>query len=786
MKKLSYGIVEYSVINTKFVNAYLTQYANLISLNTTFINASYYKFVLQDTSNFYLSCSKISQNQFLTMNTYSQIYMYKNILKLSGEVCRFKGFSIFEDFSSDFVIWDDMCKRYGFYLQNYSKSVFNLTKIKTNKQLFSIMNKAELNIQNSNIKANNNGILMFVRNKVLVNIFNSYISTFSFAKLKNYTNIVIEKTQIYTKDYGLKILGNSRVFIKSSHLKNKNFPKKGKAFEVYNNSVLKIEDSSVVGFKIGLKYDNNENIAIESSKIDCDDDILFTNDKRYISIKNPIKRKFLYKLQLFVLSTNNIFLLNKIYNFIYSISIYFYSFYINKKYLVGLYLRRGMLNNWIAGSSDIDFLTILKHSNVIYEYHCIFEVKKRYKTIKRFFPFYGENLIMNEKELSFYLKYGGIRRESLQNAKLLYGKEKIKKEEREKKYLINKINICSEILNSYILLNNNFFYNVDIVSDICFAKAAVDILKNIESFYNDNKPYSRLDFLSNKIKKCDKNTEIFKCLYAVLKDVNRIDKEKRNMIFENVFKELNKLSIIFNKDMISKDCVEKNKISSIYRLSSYGEIKTLEKYIDMIVLDSPGLCYLVLKDIVDINKIHLIYSKIKEKHNVYNTPTLFFTKNIFQMLICSNFQNSHFEYYKISNMEDKYRNRKIYLNCDYECFYNEKEIMKQIILTALSQLSIQINEIDITDEFKNIKHSLMVILLQIIQFYLYLKNGKIIEYNSYSNIINTYRKYSNNFKEFQEIILLLESDDDLSGETKINKIFVFIKNLQRELMKDYE
>ena len=45
MKKLSYGIVEYSVINTKFVNAYLTQYANLISLNTTFINASYYKFV---------------------------------------------------------------------------------------------------------------------------------------------------------------------------------------------------------------------------------------------------------------------------------------------------------------------------------------------------------------------------------------------------------------------------------------------------------------------------------------------------------------------------------------------------------------------------------------------------------------------------------------------------------------------------------------------------------------------------------------------------------------------
>ena len=202
-----------------------------------------------------------------------------------------------------------------------------------------------------------------------------------------------------------------------------------------------------------------------------------------------------------------------------------------------------------------------------------------------------------------------------------------------------------------------------------------------------------------------------------------------------------------------------------------------EKDIDMIILDSPGLCYLVLKEIVDINKLFLMYDKIKEKHNVYNTPILFFTKNMFQMLICSNFKNNPIDYYKICNIEEQYRSRKIYLNYDYECFYNKKEIMKQQILTSLSQTAIQINEIDITKDFKDIKYVLFENLLRIIKFYLCLKNDKITENKSYSDIINAFEK-KENFKEFQNIMLLFENNNDLSDEIKTNRIVVFIKQIQ--------
>ena len=294
-----------------------------------------------------------------------------------------------------------------------------------------------------------------------------------------------------------------------------------------------------------------------------------------------------------------------------------------------------------------------------------------------------------------------------------------------------------------------------------------------------------MSFLKEKIKKEDKDIEIFRILYTILKNIERIDKEKRALIFDYVFKMLEELSINFNNGMISDNYVEKSKICSDYNISSYREIKMLEKDIDMVVLDSPGLCYLVLKDVVDTKNLFLIHDKIKEKHNVYNTPLLFFTKNMFQMLICSNFKNNPIDYYKICNIEEQYRSRKIYLNSDYECFYNKKEIMKQIILTALSQTSVQINEIDITKNFKDIKYDLFESLLRIIQFYLCLKNGKIIENKSYSDIVSIFEN-NNDAEEIQNIMLLFEKNNDLADEIKIKKIIAFIKQIQRELIRDYE
>ncbi len=366
----------------------------------------------------------------------------------------------------------------------------------------------------------------------------------------------------------------------------------------------------------------------------------------------------------------------------------------------------------------------------------------------------------------------------MQNSKLLNGKKNEIKRRVSKDDLLNKIYICSEILNSYILLSNNYFYNVDIISDLCFAKAATDIIKNIEYFHTGNKPLSRIDFLSKQ--KNINNSEIFEILYYVLNDVNRIDKEKRNLIFRYVFESLNKLSKKLNYYMILNRVLQKNEIEEYENLSTYKELNLFKDDINMVVLDSPGLCHLVLNSSIDINKMLSIHEKAKEKYDVYSTPIMFFTKDMFQMLILSNFKNNPLDYYKFGNINEQYKSRKVYLNGKFEYFFYEDKIIKQLILTAVSELAVHINDIDITCDFECIKYDLFFALLQILQFSLYLKNGKIIY--RYSDIVKEY----NNNEYFKDIIYLFNNNLKLSSDEKIFKVITFIKKLKDEIINEYK
>ena len=736
-----------------------------------------YKFNIKDVGRLYLYKTTILRNKLLIMTNLSQVVMCNNHLKLSGEICRIKEYSSFKDYKSKWCIDKNHNSRYVCYLQNMSKCMMLLSKVETKERLFFVTDRAKLDIQSTDITADIKGILMSVKDKATVTIFKSIINTFSFGRIMDYANIIVDNSFIYVKSSVLKLFGNTKTIINKVCAENKYYPKKGTAFEKYNNSTLEIINSNIKNFNIGIKYNDSKNININNSNIECNNEIYFTNVRRYISVKNPTKRNLLYKLQQFVITTNNVKVLSIIYSFIYSLSIYVYIFYINKRNLLALYLRRGLLNNWIPGSSDIDYLTILKNSDITHEYYNVCDIKKNYKKIRKFFPFYGENLIMNEKELDFYIKYGGLRSEDLQNSKLLYGKENVIKRRESKDDLLNKIDICSEILNSYILLSNNYFYNVDIISDLCFAKAATDIIKNIEYFYTGNKPLSRIDFLSKQ--KNINNSEIFENLYCVLNNVVRIDKEKRNLIFLYVFESLNKLSRKFNYYMISNRVLQKNEIEKYENISAYKELKLFKDDINMVVLDSPGLCHLVLNNSMDINKMLLIHEKAKEKYDVYSTPIMFFTKYMFQLLILSNFKNNPLDYYKFGNIDEQYKNRKVYLNGKFECFFHKDKIIKQLILTAVSELAVHINDIDITCDFESIKYDLFYALLQILQFGLYLKNGKII--NKYSDII---KEYDN--KCFKDTISMFNNNLKLSSDEKIFKIITFIKKLKDEITNEYK
>ena len=469
------GHISNSNINTKSIIFSMYQNSNLNVDNTSLTNKDSFKFITEDNSTLSLKSINVNGGQLVSMSKNSQLYITNSSIKADEQCCKMQGNTCFQDEYSKWQINSKDINSYAFYLLNNATMSMSSSKINVKEVFAYVLDSSSLRFDCTDILSETNNHMFLLADRAKTEIKNSKLNVYSIAQLRNYSNIIIEKSSAYIKDFIVNLIGNSKAFIKNVVFKNIN-KNENTAFEILHDSEINIKDSIIDEFYIGIKYENKNNIHIKNTKINSKNEMLFTNDKRFLSFSNPVQKNLLYKFQQFVLSTNNVFPLNKIYNFIYVISIAIYKFFTNKNFIQALYLRRGMLNNWIAGSSDIDYLTILAKTDVGIEYDNILDIKKRYKNLKKMFPFYGENLIFNEEELSFYLKYGGIRSKLLKNSKLLKGKQQDLKTDivTDLKY---KIDIIKEILNSYILLSNNYFYNIDIISDICFSKASTDILK---------------------------------------------------------------------------------------------------------------------------------------------------------------------------------------------------------------------------------------------------------------------------------------------------------------------
>ena len=281
--------------------------------------------------------------------------------------------------------------------------------------------------------------------------------------------------------------------------------------------------------------------------------------------------------------------------------------------------------------------------------------------------------------------------------------------------------------------------------------------------------------------------DVTKKLYSVLKNNIRLNNDDRNYIYNYVFNELEKLSVNFNKEIIINGTTRKISVNKKDSINLFEEIKEYRNDILSIVLDDPGLAYIVINNSVNKNKIVSIYKKVKENYCFYNTPILFFTENMYQMLMLSNFRNNPFECYKQHNIIDKYYERRFYISKDYTYYCQNDETMRKMIASSLIEKTIQINEIDITKKFNDIKNDLYMILIDFVQFYLYLKNGKIIEEFSSKRAFEEYDKYNRIKKsKFSEILSLFDDNCILKDIEKIQKIIVFIKILKKELMKNYE
>ncbi|MFA7674780.1 MAG: hypothetical protein WCY38_01810, partial [Endomicrobiia bacterium] len=767
--------------------------------NTTFVNNNSFKFLAHDFSLLKLEKVSVINGLLVSCDKYAQIYSIKSTFNVRDNAVRMSEYSLIYDFCSKWEVTSSKQNQYLFSLMDIAKLNIDKSEISINEQCVFAVDKSEINISNSSISNNSEHLLFDCRYNTKLKILNTNIVASFLLQLQDNSKAYIEKSDIYIRNLIAKNSDESSISISNTVMKSNNSNSVG--FILFNYSKINVLNSIIDKFNKCIICNNLDNVNINDTKINCKNQFIQQDG---VDIDNKIgSSKILYKLQLFVLSTRKIFVFNFIYRLIYLLSVKNYSILnINNKYILSIYLRRGMLNNdWIAGSSDIDYLTIIKDNNLYAEMQSVFNINNKYKKIKKILPFYGENLIMTNSELNFYLKYGGIRVNNLLDAKLLSGEKNINQkivlyEHNKQKF---KIDIVSEILNSYILFSNNYFCDSDIVTDICFSKAVIDILKYIDFSHTANKPInSRIEFLEYYLVNCyEDEKDILKYIVFVLKDNIILKTDVRNEIFNLIFKKLNDLSVEFNnfaKKTMNLKKMNKDKQIKTDNILFDEKIDNLQKEIPVssIILDSPGICYVTIDDL-DTAKFSQcsgsfmnFYKEIKKIKILYFTPVMFFTKNMFQMLLLAIFKNTPLNYLKLKNINNKYLNRIFYLKSNTEYYYHNYDTLKILILESVSDLSFHINDIDISKKFIDIKDKLFSLLIQVFGFNLYIKNAKIKDDSFVDNIIDSYKNYNRSkILEIDSMLLVFEDNCELSDLERIMKVISFIKKSKNEFIKDY-
>jgi len=757
---------------------------SVADIYNTQMDSKAFKFVINDFSDLSVENSYIQNGSLCSADKFSELYSYKLSIN-TDKVINLSDYSVMSDNESKWNIknYDIDNKKSVCYLMDGTKLNINKSDIDTNIQFLFAINNSSISIENSSIKSSTKFPLIDLRYFSKLYMINTTADSSHMFQLKDMSDLNVSKSSFNIKNLFSYSLDDVKILISDSIIKTKE--KFKTAIKLLYNSKLNINNSRIIGFNNAIEYDTIKNINIEKTKFDCKNKFIKTSFESKSLIMNLIQK--------FVLSSRKISIFNFFYKLIYLIAIKFYILSSDKRYVDLIYLRRGMLNDWIAGSSDIDFLTVIKDTT---DFKNIYVINKKYKFIRKIFPFYGENLIMTNEELKFYMLNGGIRSKNLLEAKKLYGKKNIENKETNLNFIKTKIDIVSEILNSYILFSNNYFFNDNITNDICFSKASIDILKNINYFYTDNKPCnSRTDFINTYLENCTVlERDYLNNILEVLLNNKNFTKKVKDEIFNIVFAKLDKLSKDFINLLKAKTdlCVISKDFRNVeHSLFGIKLAKLDISKIKSILFEDPGLCCVVFESNTGMRfcELSLYYNKqIKDISVVHNTPILFFTKDMFQMLLLSKFQDTPLNILKLNNLKSKYKNRIFYLKDNMQYYHHKKEILKMLILESVSEQSFKLNDIMMLKKFSQIDKELYSVLIQMLEFYLYMKNDKITKIEDSENIVLKYSSVSQtNKQEINDVLMCFSEESSLSDYDKKVKILTFVKKLKDSIIKkNYE
>jgi hypothetical protein len=638
-----------------------------------------------------------------------------------------------------------------------------------------------------------------------------------FAKLFEKSSLTMDKTKIKTKE-GLRLTGDTCANISNTKITVENF-----GTYAQNNAVLNMHNTTVSaqeGGVFGIGVTANAKLNAENSEISNFDYALFkygnakisagsTPDVLTLNVEPDIpKTKFLNvkfnaasdkktqakksaNLKRFVLNTRHLIAFKQAYCLAYMYALNSFKKAVKKMPFVNtLYLRRGLLNkDWIAGSSDIDLLTVVKSASAT-ELKMLF---KTYNEKKLNFPFMGENLILTVTELPFYLTAGGLRAAESAKWKLLSGKKiNFVSATSYQTSAFLYADVYAELLNSYVLFSGAFLNRKDTNYHALFSKTLADILKFTHIIKTSDVnflKYSRTDFLNYYLNLYPDNN--IKQVQQFWNKNIKFSRQTAASIFNKMFTLMDEAAKILNKSVIKNNVPasqnrEITKISDDYIWNKF-KVKVrdiLGSALSQTILDTPGNLYIIVNDFTDaaqkINKINAAKKQIKR---LVQTPLMLFSKNMFEALTLTLFDNMPLEAYKLRQTQNRFERRQI---DEYEPFNYLKPNLTHInylMRQSAASLPFHIREAEFISSSAIKKHQFFNHFVRSLSLKMWSELGIIPEYPFSQKIIDVFISLFPQYAEQVNDIVLLFSKEEYLSEQSYFKVYNFILGTTDAIIK---
>ncbi|HLD29040.1 MAG TPA: right-handed parallel beta-helix repeat-containing protein, partial [bacterium] len=357
------------------------------------------------------------------------------------------------------------------------------------------------------------------------------------------------------------------------------------------------------------------------------------------------------KLQNFVLSSQDYPLFRQIYGALYNIgrNVSGFSFW-KTRGLRSIYLRRGMAGReWRPGASDIDYFFVLDDMDPEREAVLVDEIGKEYGKLKRIVPFLGEIQLSSPQELENYLRHGDIRAwEAPSNWKQLYGEAmpSVEYEFEKKKF---QFDLITDMLNSWRLINDAFFYPhlyrdrdyrilkglIDILKQRAYLKGRKKIFRNRREVLAYAEKHSEEEWLGgiSRFWQRKERMEEETCSRFFLAALNLLDDCAGEIRREMEDSRPDRSGSRFRIKPLEKRFLKSAGTSGDWAEFSAGVKNLCGERIRSLVLDSPGLLYVILKrealEEAFLGSFREIAAGWRREAYLKETPLFLLTENIF-------------------------------------------------------------------------------------------------------------------------------------------------------------